>query len=797
MSTASLAGRFRIGTRISVGFAAVVICLIIVAWFGYRGLQIAESGLDEYARVSANLNRATTIVAKVAEMRRGVRTYLEDNDDAWRGRLAAMRDAIRNDSDQAVATTLSADRRALFTDMRRVADEYVAGFNQMADAKMVREKTIREGTDIVGRDMSRVFVRALEIATHSADPVSIALIAGAAEDANQARLAVLRYQGRLEIAEAETARQRVSQAKTKISGGKGVVVSELDEVISELLALIARYDEVFQQQINTTLAYRRILEGAMTDGARQFGELAKKTEEAQTRRLAELMAVQDAESTEGKRNAIGLAIGAIVLAIILAWGTMRSITAPIGAMTASMKQLAQGDLAVEIPALSNRDEIGAMAHAVQVFKANAIEKRDMEAAEQRRLETERQAAEAQRRREADMGAEIASLVGKVADGDLAQRLDLAGKEGFYRSLSEGINGLTAAVDGVMQDLSRVLAALAKGDLTQRITNAYHGTFGRIATDTNQTAEQLADTITRLVEASTEIANAAREISQGSVDLSSRTEQQASSLEETAASMEELAATVRQNAENAQQANQLAAATRQAAEGGTQLADNAVQAMGQIEASAQRIADIVGVIDEIAFQTNLLALNAAVEAARAGDAGKGFAVVAQEVRTLAQRSAQSSKEIKALIQDSGQHVTSGVDLVRRAGASLGEILGSVKRVADIVAEIAAASAEQSNGLEQVNVAVSQMDEMTQQNAALVEETAASARSLDEQSAALEERMAFFKLDNQGVRHKPAAKPVSRAAAPAAARPNAPVKLATAKPAARKPMTASKNESWQEF
>jgi methyl-accepting chemotaxis protein len=240
-------------------------------------------------------------------------------------------------------------------------------------------------------------------------------------------------------------------------------------------------------------------------------------------------------------------------------------------------------------------------------------------------------------------------------------------------------------------------------------------------------------------------------------------------------MEQLAATVRQNSETAQQANQLAAGTRGAAERGGAVAADAVSAMGKIENSSQKIADIIGVIDEIAFQTNLLALNAAVEAARAGDAGKGFAVVATEVRALAQRSAQASKEIKALIVDSGNQVREGVKLVRNAGDVLSEIVTSVKRVADIVADIAAASSEQSAGLEQINIAVSKMDEMTQQNAALVEQSAAAARSMDEQSAQLTEMMQFFTTDgDMAPRDRPAPPPRAEAASMRPARAPQPVR-----------------------
>ncbi len=288
----------------------------------------------------------------------------------------------------------------------------------------------------------------------------------------------------------------------------------------------------------------------------------------------------------------------------------------------------------------------------------------------------------------------------------------------------------------------VMAALADGDVTKKMVQDYAGTFKEIKAAINATVDRLFTMAGSLNEVAHSIGTATAEIAAGNADLSERSEQQASALEETAASMEELAATVRQNATNAQQANQLATSAREIAAGGGEVVANAIGAMGRIEASSQKIGDIVGMIDEIAFQTNLLALNAAVEAARAGDAGKGFAVVAQEVRNLAQRSAQASKEIKGLINASTGEVQQGAELVKGAGKTLDEILTSVRRVADIVAEIAAASAEQASGIDQVNSAVTQMDEMTQQNAALVEESTAAAQALEQQSRELNRLMAFF-------------------------------------------------------
>ncbi|MCW0232579.1 MAG: methyl-accepting chemotaxis protein [Ferrovibrio sp.] len=301
----------------------------------------------------------------------------------------------------------------------------------------------------------------------------------------------------------------------------------------------------------------------------------------------------------------------------------------------------------------------------------------------------------------------------------------------------------------VQQVQVVVDATKANDLTQRIDlDGRAGEIRSLCTGVNDLVDAMADIIGGIREASETIAAASAEISTGSQDLASRTESQAASIEETAASMHEVTMTVKQNADNAQAANQLATVARDTAEKGGSVVANAVTAVNQIEESAQKISDIIGLIDEIAFQTNLLALNASVEAARAGEAGKGFAVVAQEVRALAQRSANASKDIKALIQASNTQVKTGATLVNQAGGSLTEIVGAIKKVSDIVAEIAAASREQATGLEQINTAVGSMDEMTQRNGALVEETSASAQALSGQAEELAQLVQRYKTKDQG-------------------------------------------------
>jgi methyl-accepting chemotaxis protein len=301
---------------------------------------------------------------------------------------------------------------------------------------------------------------------------------------------------------------------------------------------------------------------------------------------------------------------------------------------------------------------------------------------------------------------------------------------------------------VEQELQAVLGAVNGGDLSRRIDLAHKsGFFEALGAGVNRLAESLVEIVSRVKSAGREIALGAEEITAGNSNLSLRTEEQASSLEETASSMEEMTTTVKQNADNAAQANQLAVAARDQAEQGGAVVGRAVEAMSGINESAKKIADIIGVIDEIAFQTNLLALNAAVEAARAGEQGRGFAVVASEVRSLAGRSATAAKEIKSLIEDSVRKVEDGSDLVTQSGRTLGEIVTSVKKVTDIVAEIAAASREQSSGIEQVNRAVVQMDELTQQNAALVEEATAASQAMAGQVRELNDMLARYDLGAQ--------------------------------------------------
>jgi methyl-accepting chemotaxis protein len=399
-----------------------------------------------------------------------------------------------------------------------------------------------------------------------------------------------------------------------------------------------------------------------------------------------------------------------------------------------------------------------------------------------------------------LAAQIQVLVDAAAQGEFTVRGDEAKFEHEFRKMVAGLNQLMQISDTGLNEVSRVLGALAKGDLTEKISNDYQGTFGKLKEDCNKTVENLTAIVNQIKQATETINTASCEITQGNTDLSQRTEEQASSLEETASSMEELTSTVKQNAENARQANQLAVSASDVAVKGGDVVKQVVTTMSGITESSKKIADIIGTIDGIAFQTNILALNAAVEAARAGEQGRGFAVVATEVRNLAQRSANAAKEIKQLIEDSVNRVDVGSKLVDEAGNTMDEIVNSVKRVTDIMAEITAASQEQSSGIEQVNQAITQMDEVTQQNAALVEEAAAAAESMQEQAGKLVQTVAQFKLvHGEGAviaeRRSPG-RPVNVARLPGKAATSKPLRRAAAStPALKKAVGA--DDDWQEF
>jgi len=476
----------------------------------------------------------------------------------------------------------------------------------------------------------------------------------------------------------------------------------------QLIALVAEWRQTLETTVPLINNPATRPQGAQAAAAARLGPMREATAgimAAQGQLIARRQVEQESALNEADLVLIVGGAATALMALIMGWLLARSIATPVSQMTETMGRLAGGDNEVTIPGVGRKDEIGAMAEAVQGFKDAAIEKLRLEA------EAAKQRAEAEAER---------------ARNEAAQRAAAEEQATVVRALASG------------------LSSLAKGDLTCRLNQVFPGEYKKLQDDFNAAMSQMMETMRVIAQASHGIRSGAGEVSQAADDLSRRTEQQAASLEETAAALDEISSTVKQAAAGSQQAHDAVATARQDAEQSGEVMRGAVSAMQEIENSAQQISRIIGVIDEIAFQTNLLALNAGVEAARAGEAGRGFAVVASEVRALAQRSAEAAKEIKALISTSTQQVESGVRLVGSAGEALSRIISRVTEINGLVSSIAVSAQEQASGLSQVSTAVNQMDQTTQQNAAMVEESTAASHSLAHEADELTSLIARFDI-----------------------------------------------------
>jgi len=460
---------------------------------------------------------------------------------------------------------------------------------------------------------------------------------------------------------------------------------------------------------------------------------------------------EDIIGAQTTNAAIGLGISVVALAA-LALMIVRTVTRPLERLTKAATALARGELDVAVEGGKRRDELGDLTQAIEIFRASAKQVENLTKADAQRLLHE---AEQRRAMMGELQQAFGAAVNSATAGNFSERVQANFADSELNSLAVTVNELLEMVGKAIAETDEVLAALAKADLTRRVSGPYEGAFARLKDNTNTVAETLGGIVGRLRGTSQGLRTATGEILAGANDLSERTTKQAATIEETSAAMEQLSLTVIQNAERAGSASDNAQAVTLAAEDGGAVMIRANHAMKRITESSSKISNIIGLIDDIAFQTNLLALNASVEAARAGEAGKGFAVVAVEVRRLAQSAAEASRDVKVLIEQSATEVSAGSKLVAEAAHSLETMLDAVRRNRSLLDDIAQQSRQQATSIEEVSTAVRQMDEMTQHNAALVEETNAAIEQTEAQAVELDQIVAVFTVSGQAPQARPAA------------------------------------------
>ena len=707
-------------TRLTLMGLAIVAITSLAAIIGGYGIWSLGKEFRIYEDIAGEALTASEINADMAKTLLNAREYLGTRSPEDLVDTRKYLDETRVGIAKAQKEFRAADRRALVDDIAGALDQFEKGFDRLVFLLMERDRIVSQVMDPIGAEIRASFALVIDTGHTSRDFETAAIAGSIQQHLITARLYLAKYL--LSNTREDAARvgsellavdQKIISLTTRLKANTSATTMPVD--FDRVRALLDQYSAGFAA-LRALIQERNALRSAALDkGGAEINMWAARIKDSAVKSEHEVSA--RALNSVNRLETLVVIAGLLALLAggLMAFFAARALSRQIVGITREMEALAAGDLNIQLASAARDDEIGLMARALMVFRDAAATKLILEsesAAQHQIVEKTRAAAEQERTRNAEQHAKIAAE--------------------------------QAAFIGA---LGRELNKLAHGDLTSRLDAATSHAFGQIVTDFNETVKRLRGMMTTIVQSTVAVQGLTSEIASGVVDLSMRTEHQASALEQTSASMEQMSATVRQNAGNAQEASALAAGARMSAITGSQIVVHAISAIDKIEKSSREIGEIVGLIQEIAFQTNLLALNAAVEAARAGDSGRGFAVVANEVRALAQRAAQSSKDINRLIASSESQVREGVELVKQGGDALNEIVASVIKVADFVSEIASANREQTSGIDQVSMAVTDMDQLTQQNASLVEKTNAALMSARLQIDELRKAVASFKTGSE--------------------------------------------------
>ena len=737
---------------------------------GYQAFsQYREwSASREAARLSDAADAFAVFVERLALERGATNQLLVSEFDPGGRFVAPVTEAVAQ-SDKSIATmqaALAATGLGANPEVGREIDGYLGKLRQLrVSAQDEGKRPLAQRTPQIGQTYSRALLAIS--ASHSAMLRRLGVAARAFDQQTDGTLDLIELSTSLREAAGgrSTALSQYVADPQKFSADR---IAEIDQV-SGRIAQMWRMVEATVAEMTPSPALAAALTAARTqfidENAKTYHELYLAARNGTPPRfnladwrawtqvsLKTLPGIRDAAALQMRadsdarigaaRLSFTVALCALVLIVAAMIGTVllfsRRVVTPLNGLSRTVAEMLAGSETVSMPKRVGMEEIDAIRDGLETFQAHLAKVRELEEHE-RRQTAERMAHAASM---ASVVSDVGEVVAAAAAGDFSARLQIDDSDPQMQKLVAGINEINAVVDSATTEFASVLKGVAGGDLTRMVETHYRGRFADLKGAVNETVERLSSTVQTIQITSGEVGVAAREINMGADDLSKRTEEQASSLEETAATTEELAASVKASAQASREAATLADQAMNAAQSGGAIASDAVAAMARIEQASQKISDIIRVIDDIAFQTNLLALNAAVEAARAGDAGKGFAVVASEVRTLAQRSGEAAKDISVLISTSNSEVQDGVKLVRRAGEALTEILQSSRKVSATIADISSAAGEQANGIEEMSQAVAHLDEMTQQNAALAEQSAASAGSLSGRIAELNALVAQF-------------------------------------------------------